>query len=164
METLFLNAHSDVPDDLWKAASPAERQLAAVHFWAETTKVGGATDSVRKTVRETLLKEGRPELIAGLTAGTLGAVYSALQSRKTPSGKTQEQNALAAERARLQELERQDGKQRKISGKIQDLKERIAAGRAENPVTAAGISALTSGLLSSVLTRRALRQAANASS
>ena len=35
MENLFKNPHSEVPDELWKVASPFERQMAAVEYWAE---------------------------------------------------------------------------------------------------------------------------------
>lgn len=35
MENLFKNPHSEIPDELWKVASPFERQVAAVEYWAE---------------------------------------------------------------------------------------------------------------------------------
>ena len=161
MEDLFLHPHSEIPDEIWSAASPRERQLAAIQFWADTTKVA-ASSPVKEKIRHALLKENGPELIAGGITGLLGVGYSGYQSKKTKSGLSREQAGLAADAARLREVERQEGKPSKLSRAVLDLKKRIAKMRADNPYVAAGLSGIGAGLLSAVLTRRALKKATNA--
>lgn len=159
-EDLFANPYSTIPDELWRAPSPRDRQLAAVEYWADLTgiqKTASKAEMIRR-VRKTLASM-TPEDEARITGGimaTLGAGGSLLATRKKPQDEeltvangirtkrpSAEQLDLRAERASLQErIARGDAG--KYRAKLQDVKERLAQVQAENPLLSA---AITGGLV-----------------
>jgi len=87
-EDLFANPYSTIPDELWRAPSPRDRQLAAVEYWADLTgiqKTASKAEMIRR-VRKTLASM-TPEDEARITGGimaTIGAGGSLLATRKKP--------------------------------------------------------------------------------
>ncbi len=159
MENLFNNPHSEVPDELWKVASPFERQMAAVEYWAELRRpVKMASKSkVSQRIIEFLKDKKNVDKLMAATGATMGVGGSLYQSKKKPQdteldvgGNTRtktpsrEQLSLRGQRAGIEE-KRARGNLSKISDKTQQLKERIARMRADNPASAAALQGLLMG-------------------
>lgn len=145
MEDLFANPHSDIPDALWKSASPMERQLAAVEYWAElrgVEKTAGST-SIRRRLIDLLAKDEGPDHIsAAIVGGLAGAesIYDSLK-HKTSTDKerlTNEQFRLKLEKASIDEARRR-GAPSKFKEDIHSLKKRIADFRSDHPALAAAL-------------------------
>jgi hypothetical protein len=161
MEDLFSNPHSDIPDALWKSASPMERQLAAVEYWAELRGVEktAAKASVRDRIVDFLAKDSTPALLAASTVGGLAAGHSLYSLGKKPQAEevrvgpnsttktpTREQIDLRIARRELDERERLGDPPSKARRFLQDKREELAELRANNPMTATAANALMGGL------------------
>lgn len=158
MEDLFANPHSDIPDALWKSASPMERQLAAVEYWAElrgVEKTAASAETLSKKLRKLLAKEHVPEAIGGTLGLGLGAGTSLYLSRKKGDS-TAEQLDLRAERKSLDEKKRQE-RGSKLDESLYDIKKKSADVREKNPKTVAALSGLGTGALTAYLTHRGLK-------
>lgn len=155
-EDLFVNPHSTIPDALWKASSPMERQLAAVEFWHNTTKTAAAPTTTARVRKLLAHPNARERLMAGIT-GTAGAAGSLISTRGTNAGKpvdvgggrtsdrpTAEQMDLRVDRAALDERNAQ-GRGGSISNAKQDIRERLAQLRAENKMLSAAVTGLLTG-------------------
>ena len=162
MEDLFSNPHSDIPDALWKSASPMERQLAAVEYWAELrgiNKIASNDPEVPNTLKRRIRKllvhpHARDALSAGIV-GSLAAGSTLLATRKKPQSEslrvsrgsttntpTAEQLELRAERAALEERKKR-GNSGPVREKVQDIKERLADFGANNRAAATLLSGAT---------------------
>jgi hypothetical protein len=153
VEDLFSNPYSEIPDELWKTPSPMERQLAAVHYWAEltgVTKTAGRS-SARDRIVDFLAKDSTPDYLAGATLAAIGAGETLYGQGKKPQGKevqvsrrertsspTREQISLMADRASL-EKQRSLGRSSRVRDDVQNLKEDIAALKAKNPLLATAL-------------------------
>lgn len=153
MEDLFSNPYSEIPDQLWKAPSPVQRQLAAVEYWAELTGVSktASRSKARDRLVDLLAKDETADYLSGATLGALGAGETLYSQRKRPQGTevqvsrtertkapTQEQIALMTQRAALEEKKRL-GQGSKFREDVQNLKEDIAALKAKNPLLSAAL-------------------------
>lgn len=138
MEDLFSNPYSEIPDQLWKSPSPAERQLAAVEYWAHLTHKTAASpvDSVRKfhKVKDFIRN---PKTVTG-TAALVGAGVAAGSSLK--NSKTDESGMSLAQKKNLltrQAYERSSElgmPPSKFKKKTLEIKERLAEIEKEHPV------------------------------
>lgn len=153
MEDLFANPYSAVPDEMWKAASPVERQLAAVEYWADlkgVTKTAGRSKA-RDRIVDLLARDEAPDYLSGATLAALGAGETLYSQRKRPQTSevqvsrtqrtktpTQEQIGLMADRAALEQKKRL-GQGSRLREDIQNLKEEVASAKAKNPLLAAGL-------------------------
>lgn len=155
MDELFSGQQSEIPDALWRAQSPVQRQLAAVQFWAETTKIGAAPTKTAR-LRKMLAHPNARERIMAALMGTAGATGSLLESRTIKTDKpvdvggkvtdtpTKEQMNLRVDRAALAEQNAQ-GTAGKITNAKQSLKERAAQLRAENKLLTAALAGAVTG-------------------
>lgn len=159
MKNLFTHSNSQIPNEMWKIASPIERQLAAIEYWVELRRPvkTASKPNIRQRIIQ-FLKEPKnvDKLIAG-TGATIGVGGSLYLSKKKPQNTeldvgnnqktktpSREQLSLRAQRASLEE-KRSRGDSSKVSDKTQQLKERIAQLRAENPTSAAALQGLLMG-------------------
>ena len=161
MEDLFSNPYSEIPDQLWKSPSSAERQLAAVRYWADLRGVeksaSAASDAaeqgsnLRRRIRKLLVHPQARNVLAGGIVGGLGVGASLLSTRKKPQstevevvrGKktktpTAEQLDLRADRASLEERKAR-GDSSSIKERLQSVKENIADLRSQYRIPAAAI-------------------------
>jgi hypothetical protein len=157
-EGLFLNEHSSIPDELWKAPSSQERQLAAVAYWADlTSKEAADKVPMIRRIRDIAAHPDAPARATAAIMGTLAAGEHAFDVRKSPQDKelevapgvftkdpTKRQLALREDRAALQERIAR-GSTSKLRSKLQDTKERVAQLSAENRA----LSTAAAGLLAS---------------
>jgi hypothetical protein len=168
VENLFKNPHSEVPDELWKVASPFERQMAAVEYWAELRGVEkiAAKSTVKKRIIDFLADKNTPDLLSAGAGAGIGAGLNLYSTKKFPQSEelevekgkftkepSREQLDLRADRASLDERKAR-GNAGPTTEKIQDIKERLASMRAENRLLSTLLMTAGTGALGYGLSRR----------
>lgn len=141
MSDWFKNDPSEIPDEMWRAATPMQRQADAVVLWAELTgkhasncgnhgpakpkKKATKTKVASAKAQEAILTAAKhPALVGAAIGAPVGALKEYLDNRSRPgSVSSREAKAVGALAA---------GKYRKLSDKkIQALEKRLAKAREE---------------------------------
>jgi len=147
-EDLFANPYSHTPDELWKAPSPRDRQLAAVEYWADLTGIQKTAGSYKKKMVDFLATKHGPDKATAAAIGALGGAESLFSSHRpnkaSNNSLTSEQIDVAAEESFLRK-KRELGEDPFIREKLLALKKRMADYRADNPMLAALLQAGVGG-------------------
>ncbi len=158
MEDLFTNPHSDIPDALWKSASPMERQLAAVEYWAELrgaekTASARRLHKLKDFIRDNRTITGAAALLTGVPAGVL--TYKGTAPNE--SGLTKRERKNLVTEAQYNQADSVGDITPEYKKKFLEINRKIAELEKENPKAFAALFGTGVGLGTAGLMRSSLR-------
>ena len=148
-EDLFKNTSSDIPDELWKAPAPMQRQVDAAVMWAELTGKNREEDE-RQAAEESLKEElaekkaslealaplrwgaRNPELLGAAIGAPIGVASSLRQSATGPGGVSRREASILGRLAAIEKEDELKGKDSTGKKKMVALKLRLAEWERKN--------------------------------
>jgi len=154
-EDLFKNPSTNIPDEMWRAPAPVQRQIDAAVMWAELTGKNREEDerqAAEDSLREELSEKGasatesaissarwiaqNPQLFGAAVGAPVGAASSLYSSSKLPSGASRAEAKLMARKAALDKQQELSGEDSPLARRL--LESRMTKARFEKDNRAAG--------------------------